>query len=393
MATRLTVQTRRQALYDALKRSCCDGTYAPGAMLPSVRELGEQYEVSVNVVFGVIGSLTDEGFLYTVPRVGAFVGRPRVQTVEPYLIILPYRDSGSRGMYLQTQVGFEDRIAQLGGHSMVLIEEETTEPLQSYTLPPLAGVYDPNFSKRVREFKKVGVPTVCFGEQKANVDVDFVGFDNVTGGAQATRHLVESGHRHIAFLGLHHAGTTGDFTWSAQRAQGWRGASPLQNKKQLDDLLLLPPQNSGIERGEQVASARQTAQSLIGRADITAVVAVNALAAEGMFEAFRSANWPANQWPAVVCFDDAAGAQSSVMSYLRLPWEEVGREAAQLLWERRMGRLSGAPTQRLVAMRLIARLSCRADWVQGSKLGNSHVESSIGRWNPTGDSRLGGVAV
>ena len=47
-----------------------------------------------------------------------------------------------------------------------------------------------------------------------------------------------------------------------------------------------------------------------------------------------------------------------MVSYLRLPWDDVGRAAAQLLWERKTGRLAGQAAQRLVPMQLIPRLTC-----------------------------------
>ena len=356
MATRLEVAARREALYQALRRSCADGTWAPGAMLPTVRELGERHGVSANVVFGVIQTLTDQGVLYTVPRVGAFVGKPRSETVEPFLVVVPYRDAELGSFWWQAQTGFEDRIAQLGGRSIVLSEEEAGDYLRRDAAPRLAGIFEPQ--QTAQDLETGSIARVRFGAPTPDSDADCISFDDVAGGAQATRHLRENGHERIAFLGLHHPGEIGEFLWSARREQGWREAAPVGS----DQLLFLPAQTSELSSAQQRFSAQQTAQSLVGRDDVTAVVAANVHAAKGMFEAFRAADWDAARWPAVVCFDEAPGARNSVVSYLRLPWEEIGREAAQVLWERRNRRLSGAPIQRLVPMRMIARLSCRADW-------------------------------
>lgn len=391
MATRLTIQTRRQTLYDALARSCCDGTYAPGAMLPPVRELGEQHGVSASVVFGVIQGLTDEGLVYTVPRVGAFVGRPRGQAVEPFLMIIPYRDRDDHGFWAQAQTGFEERITQLGGSSIVLLKAEALIHLHDQALPPLAGVFDIRPFSHSDLLRELGEPYVCFDNPQGGLACDTISFDDVAGGARATRHLWENGHRRIAFLGLHQAQDVGEFAWSALRQQGWQSA--LSGQPRGKELLFLPTQKVEGSMGDaQIILARQAAQGLIGRRDITAVVAVNSYAMQGMFEAFRAASWPAKDWPAVVCFDEAAGAESSVVSYLRLPWEEIGREAAQLLWERQNGRLNGAPTQRLVAMRLIARLSCRADWAQNSKLVGPNLGYEAESFAASARERREGVA-
>jgi DNA-binding LacI/PurR family transcriptional regulator len=344
-------------------------------MLPSVRELSERHGASSKIVFGVLQSLADEGVLYTVPRVGAFVGRPRPETVEPYLLILPFRDSDSRGTYLPIQIGFEDRIAQLGGHSMALTHEEAVAHLQAGALPPLSGIFETRRND-LRAFEKTSVPHVYFGTRPPRDIADYLDFDDVAGGAQATRHLQENGHRTIAFLGLHGRQASGEFLWSQAREKGWRQVvSATQSKAQIHNLLFLPREPSSTKHHEQVALARQTAAAIVGREDITAIVAANVWAARGMFEAFRAARWEASKWPSVVCFDSAPGADTSVVSYLRLPWEEIGRQAAQVLWERHTGRLTGAGTQRLIPMRLIPRLSCRADWAQASGIIGQYMES------------------
>lgn len=362
MASRLDVQARREALYESLKRACLDGSLAPGVMLPAVRELGERHGVSANVVFGVIQSLTEEGVLYTVPRVGAFVGRPPRETVELYLMLVPMHDSNRTNYWMQAQSGFEDRIAQLGGHSLILTPAETETRLRQSNLPPLSGIFESNRSMSSHLFAEADVARVFFGPSKAEgEDADRIGFDDRDGGAQATRHLWQNGHRSIAFLGLHGPGETGRFDWSAMREVGWQKALQ-QMGGEAAGLAFCPPQTSSPNVPEQVQTARRVAAPLVGRTDISAVVAVNANAAQGMFEAFREAGWPSEKWPAVVCFDTAPQTGRSVISYLRLPWEEIGREAAQVLWERRTGRLEAGVVQRLVPMRLIPRLSCRTNW-------------------------------
>jgi DNA-binding LacI/PurR family transcriptional regulator len=374
MATRLEIQARRQALYDSLKHSCLNGAYAPDVLLPPVRELGEQHGVSTNVVFQVIQSLADEGVLYTVPRVGAFAGKPRRETIEPYLLILPQLETQRTSLWAQTQTGFEDRIAQLGGHSIVLAHDEARAHHAHNELPPLSGIFEFRAANRASIFEDADAPCVYFGDREARADADCIKFDDVAGGSLATRHLQQNGHRTIAFLGLHSRRDVGDFPWSAGRERGWRQvASQVHGKRQLNELSFLPSQPSGLGHAEQIAVGREMAQLLIGRDDITAVVVANMWAASGMFEAFRDARWERRCWPAVVCFDSAPGASTSVVSYLRLPWEEVGREAAQVLWERRTGRLAGAGIERRVPMRLIPRLSCRADWAQTSELAQKRL--------------------
>lgn len=365
MATRLEIQARRQALSESIRRACQDGSWPPGMMLPGVRELGEKHEVSANVVFQVIQSLVDEGVLYTVPRVGAFVGRPVAEAVRPYLIVMTEHNHGRDSLWVQVQTGFEDRIAQLGGNSLVLTPAEARMHRQNGDLPPLSGVFVFEQLKQPRVSDWPDVHAVGFGA--APVDsVDHINFDDCGGGGMATRYLWQNGHRRIAFIGLHGDDESGAFTWSLRREMGWRQAME-QAGESTEGLAFHPVQPSEIPQGDQAAVGNAMAQGLIGRSDISAVIVVNSLSLKGVLEAFQNSDWPAKEWPAVMCFD-APGAGNTYVTHLRLPWEDIGREAAQLLWERQTGRLAAEPEQRLVPMRLVPRLSCRPDWAVASGL-------------------------
>ena len=114
---------------------------------------------------------------------------------------------------------------------------------------------------------------------------------------------------------------------------------------------------------DQRILAYQTAKAIIvGQRDLTAIIAANVQAAEALFWALEESAVPDQAWPAVLCFDDLPSSHRSVVSYMRLPWNEVGRVAAQVLWERKTGQLQGPPRKHLVKMQLIPRLSCRPDW-------------------------------
>jgi DNA-binding LacI/PurR family transcriptional regulator len=119
----------------------------------------------------------------------------------------------------------------------------------------------------------------------------------------------------------------------------------------------------------EVAAARETAQRLLTNSQITAVVAANDRAAWGLFDVLRASDILPQRWPAVVGFDNSPSVRGHVISSMRLPLEELGREAADLLCDRRQGILSGKPQHREVAMRLIPRLTSRPDW--------SHVAAHV----------------
>ena len=373
MAKRIEVQERRRSLFETLKRDCQAGVLAPGVLLPTVRDLSERHGVSASVVFQVIQNLTEEGLVYTVPRVGTFVGRPPRVTAEPYLLAVPYHGAAHSSFWVQAQSGFEDRIAQLGGHSLVLTYDELRQHQLNESLPKLSGVFEAPGGRSEFDVGSLDVNVVCFGDNlTADGGRDSITFDDEGGAMQATQHLWNNGHRGIAFLGVHHDQSPGPLTWSARRETGWRRALEGLGGKS-EGLCFIPGFASSPNHAEQTAAGRSGGERLLTNSAITAVVAANLIAAEGMFAAFGAAGLPFEKWPAVICFDDAPGMGSSVVSYLRLPWEEIGREAAQLLWERRTGQLAGPPMNRLIAMRLISRLSCLVDWANSSSLAQSHL--------------------
>lgn len=369
MATRLETERRRELLRAHLREASLRCSLSPREMVPPVRELATRFELSVPVTLEVVKGLAEEGVLMSVPSVGTFFNRSRVSRSDVYLLV--HEVSGELDAI---RVGFEDRISQLGSASLVI----SAQAAQSYIereFQHVAGVFRARSLNPTTQWEApAGIPQVEFGRVDASKpDTDAVYFDNEDGGVRATRHLMQLGHTRIAFLGLHGPrGATETFQWSQERAAGW--ASALKSGEiPSDDLLFLPPQTSGFDRNNQIDTARQASGALLLRSDVTGVVAANSFAARGLFEALQESKISEKQWPAVVTFDDYHVLDGFPVTALRLPWEEIGRAGAEMLWRRRQGQITGAPQQRLVPMRLIARLSCRPHWAHGLELASQHI--------------------
>jgi GntR family transcriptional regulator len=66
------VPPSRQIAAD-LRGKIAEGELAPGAMLPPITALAEQYQVTTNTVRKALGILKDEGLIESVPGYGTFV--------------------------------------------------------------------------------------------------------------------------------------------------------------------------------------------------------------------------------------------------------------------------------------------------------------------------------
>lgn len=143
MATRREIEARKAALQDALRKECLNPLRRAGSLLPPIRELAERFQISALVVRQVIDSVENEGLLYAVPRVGTFIGRQDSASSEFYLLVIPQWAVEVEGYLRQVQAGFEQRIAVLGGASLLLTFDNEERYPQHFSVPPLAEVYVP----------------------------------------------------------------------------------------------------------------------------------------------------------------------------------------------------------------------------------------------------------
>jgi LacI family transcriptional regulator len=136
-----------------------------------------------------------------------------------------------------------------------------------YRLAPTAAIYEVLWQRQT--------PTVILGQrapfcaQFSNVEVD-----DLRGGYQMTRHLLELGHRKIAFL----CGPPGA-PWAQQRLEGYRRALR-EDQIEPDDHLIFTA-GASMEEGSKAAL-----QVLNEAASMTAVQAVNDLVAMGAANVF-----------------------------------------------------------------------------------------------------------
>ena len=183
----------------------------------------------------------------------------------------------------------------------------------------------------LRSLARDGLPTVLV--DVANAPLPHVGIDDVGGGAMATRHLLDAGHRDIAFVGDVEENPFG-FASSERRLDGFRAAL-----EEAD----VPLPAAYVRRGPfgRATAGRLTRQLLALRRRPTAIFAASDVQAFGVLDAAARAGLTVPDDLSVIGFDDIELADAIGLTTVRQPLRESGRAGATLLLQS----LNGGPPE------------------------------------------------
>lgn len=197
--------------------------------------------------------------------------------------------------------------------------------------------------------RSAGVPLVTVGSTDG-LGVPVVDVDNRQGGYDATRYLLQQGHRRIATI-------VGPRRWPSAiaRFDGYRLA--LREAAVAEDSELVEPASGwGLESGQAAAA------SLLGcGADFTAVFAHSDLIALGAIRELRDAGLHVPEDVSVVGYDDLPVARylEPALTTVHQPMREVGARAAGLVLDQIAGGAAPAPEDHLLPAVLVPRQSVR----------------------------------
>ncbi len=176
-----------------------------------------------------------------------------------------------------------------------------------------------------------------------------VGATNHRGAIDATRYLIELGHRRIGFI-------TGnqEMGCSRDRLQGYRDAHAAAAKS-VDESL--------VREGNfhQPLAYERTLELLALPEPPTAIFAANDVSAFGVMDAVRDAGLRIPEHISVIGFDDIPGAQTTnpPLTTVRQPLREMGKTATRMLLTSIEDPRRGAERIELVT-ELIVRSTCRS---------------------------------
>lgn len=198
----------------------------------------------------------------------------------------------------------------------------------------------------VERLQKLDIPVVLAVRELPENDFDYVGIDYILGAEMAVTHLINKGHKRIAFIG----GRAESLTWT-ERMEGYHA---IHSKYGLivDDLLVLPgpiTKNAGAEAVQELI--KRSGDNLP-----TAIFCFSDLVAFGVILGLRQVGLTPGEDIEVVGFDNVPESEivhpplTTVSSFARL----TGAEAARLLQKRLTN--SGLKAERiLIEPELIVR--------------------------------------
>lgn len=247
--------------------------------------------------------------------------------------------------------------AQAQGYSVLLcdsrdqtdIETDELEVLRARSVEGLVICPVGTSHGHLESLRRSNLPAVMLDRILPDLEMPAVSCDNVAAARIGVDHLLQNGHRHVAYLqGL--LGTSPN----QDRIEGYR-QSLKAHKIPYDERLVLGTgfsQTSGYEATRQLLSALPK---------VTAIFSASNQCALGALRAIAEAGKRVPDDISIVTFDDIANVEfmSTPITSVAQPVEEMGRVAADLLFEQITTRTRPQKPPVLFPAELIVRNSVR----------------------------------
>jgi GntR family transcriptional regulator of arabinose operon len=367
-------------LLNQLRHLIMSGEWAPGSLLPSEAELQDQLKISRSTIRQALNSAEVQGLIERVPGKGTFVAQLATGRHSSRLIGYITCDSFR---YLQSQlVSGAESVASAKGYRVIFCNSNRNAKEENRLLEQLVledkvsgiliwPILHSNPSRRLFQLAQQGlIPLVLVDRTFNGLTCDYVTSDNYAGARAAVEHLVELGHRRIAFLSR----PILQLLTVAERLRGYQdvmreaGLTPLEPwlvgalDQEMEIVLTLQSYSDVASQDvAQIARYLRAPSAGSGQAPQrpTAIFAMNDMMAMQAMKAAKLVGLRVPEDLSLVGFDDEA----IVNTLLDVPLTTVaqdgftmGRQAAELLIERIEGH-SGPPRQEVLPTQLRVRAS------------------------------------
>lgn len=342
--------SRRRTLYETIYQEVLSaiqsGEIRAGDRLGTEAEIAARYGVSRITSKRAMDQLAREGVIERRPGRGSFVREPSA-SAEPHLVgvVIPEL-SPTYGTRLLASLadglaahGFDMAVAL--SHGDQAIESEAVgrfraHAVKGFVIFPVNGEYH---NAAILRLHLDRVPLVLVDKPLARVNVAAVWSNNEAAGYDATRHLIDLGHRRIGFLSspMAHTETLED------RYRGYRRALQEAGIEYAPGLVAESLPTERLDATEDDGGYATIAEFLRAHGDCTALVATEYRIGLETIQAARSLGWPVPDRMSLVTFDGPFPVDPSTqITHIRQDERAMGQEAVRLLLEQLQGGQSQA---------------------------------------------------
>lgn len=240
-------------------------------------------------------------------------------------------------------------------------ERRIVSALRSYRVDGILLASAPGKdSSHIRSIMQAGISIVCLDRTVSDIKTDAVLLDNVRGGRECVRHLIQSGHTRIAIITGSLALQTG-----LERLRGYEEALR-ESDIEIDPGMVLEGDfrdESGYRLGKELMHRRVKP---------TAIFVCNGVMTLGVLKAFEELGVRCPGDIALATFDDLAVDRSfhPHLTAVVQPGYEMGARAATILMDRVEGKLTNEPFVVRIVPTLVVRESTRPRRPQHSLRGS-----------------------
>lgn len=310
-----------QAL-NTLKKEIIDGKYPFQSKLPSEEILSQNLNISRTTLRKVLNALKETGLIESHKGSGSFICDKSINRYIP--LIIPKNNQN----YRMTEIfqGTHDFFDSVGFSSLLTLSDDDpkkeieqikklmTEGHRNFIIYPTSCDRNASFYQRLL---RKGCNCVFIDTLPSKITCDYVTSCNFLGGYEATKKLIELGHKDIAFCTLanpEHTNTIGD------RYEGYISALEQQKIKPSDSAIFIQ-KDLGLDAFADHIVDNLSSTAIFASTDELAVALVNKFA-------------QSDKHPAIIGFDNTVLSESFDLSSINQNLYEIGRTAAELLHKR-----------------------------------------------------------
>jgi LacI family transcriptional regulator len=332
--------------------------------MATIKDVAQRAGVGIGTVSRVLnqsGPVSDATRARVLDAIAALEFRPshsarQLATAQTYTIgvIVPFL---TRPFYVAVLRGIEAMIASTRYH-LHIFNIETAEKRDYYfTELPYRGRIDALIvlslvlsDEHVARLHAAGIPTLLLDTR--HPELPSIAFDNAAGARQAVEHLIELGHRRIAYIsGL--AQPELDFRSNYERLSGYQSALQAHGLPARPEYVLMD--------GDGHAMGLQMAEQLLALdAPPTAIFAASDELAIGALQAAQRRGLRVPHDLAVIGYDDIDLAPFFGLTTIRQPMTELGQQGVTLLLQQ-LSEHDEPPHELTLPVELIVRTTTVAE--------------------------------